>query len=119
MISAKRGAIVNVAAVSALRGSPGQTAYAASKGGLIAFTRTLAAELAPRGVRVNAVVPGAIASGLAARLDHRVADKIRGAIPVGRFGTAAEVANAVLFLASDEASYVVGHALVVDGGLTA
>ncbi len=119
MITAKRGAIVNVAAVSALRGSPGQTAYAASKGGLLAFTRTLAAELAPRGVRVNAVVPGAIASGLAARLDHRVAEKIRGAIPAGRFGTADEVARAVLFLASDDASYVVGHALVVDGGLTA
>src|SRR6202042_1231466 len=83
MIAAKRGAIVNVAAVSALRASPGQSAYAASKGGLVAFTKTLAAERAPRGVRVNAVVPGAIASGLAARLDHRVAEKIRGLVPAG------------------------------------
>lgn len=119
MIAAGRGAIVNVGAVSALRASPGQVNYAASKGGLVAFTRALGAELAPRGVRVNAVIPGAIAAGLAARLDRRVADRIRGAVPLGRFGTAEEVASAVLFLASDEASYIIGHALVVDGGLSA
>ncbi|MEZ4295580.1 MAG: 3-oxoacyl-ACP reductase FabG [Polyangiaceae bacterium] len=119
MLSAGRGAIVNVGAVAALRATPGQAAYAASKGGLVSFTRALGAELAPRGVRVNAVLPGAISAGLAARLDRRIAERIRGAIPLGRFGTAEEVARAVLFLASDEASYVVGQALVVDGGLTA
>lgn len=93
--------------------------YAASKGGLLAFTRALGAELAPRGIRVNAVIPGAIAAGLAARVDRRVADRLRGAIPLGRFGTAEEVARAVLFLASDDASYILGQALVVDGGLSA
>jgi 3-oxoacyl-[acyl-carrier protein] reductase len=119
MLSAGRGAIVNVGAIAALRGAPGQVNYAASKGGLVAFTRALGAELAPRGIRVNAVLPGAIAAGLAARLDRRVADRIRTAIPLGRFGAAEEVARAALFLASDEASYIVGQALVVDGGLTA
>jgi 3-oxoacyl-[acyl-carrier protein] reductase len=119
MLSAGGGAIVNVGAVSALRASPGQVNYAASKGGLLAFTRALGAELASRGVRVNAVIPGAIASGLAARMDRRIAERIRTGIPLGRFGTADEVARAVLFLASDDAAYIVGHALVVDGGLSA
>ncbi len=119
MLAAGRGAIVNVGAVAALRASPGQVNYAASKGGLVAFTRALGAELAPRGIRVNAVLPGAISAGLAARLDRRVADRIRAAIPAGRFGTAEEVARAVLFLASDEATYIIGQSLVVDGGLTA
>ena len=119
MLAAGKGAIVNVGAVSAMRASPGQVNYAASKGGLVAFTRALGAELAPRGVRVNAVIPGAIASGLAARMDRRIAERIRANIPAGRFGTAEEVARAVLFLASEEASYIVGHALVVDGGLSA
>lgn len=119
MMSAGGGAIVNVGAVSALRASPGQVNYAASKGGLLAFTRALGAELAPRGIRVNAVIPGAIASGLASRLDRRIAERIRGNIPLGRFGTAEEVARAVLFLASEDAAYIVGHALVVDGGLSA
>lgn len=119
MLAAGGGAIVNVGAVSALRASPGQVNYAASKGGLVAFTRALGAELAPRGVRVNAVIPGAISAGLAARLDRRIADRIRTAVPLGRFGTAEEVAKSVLFLASDDATYIVGHALVVDGGLSA
>lgn len=119
MLAQGGGAIVNVGAVSALRASPGQVNYAASKGGLLAFTRALGAELAPRGIRVNAVIPGAIAAGLAARVDRRVADRLRGAIPLGRFGTAEEVARAVLFLASDDASYILGQALVVDGGLSA
>jgi 3-oxoacyl-[acyl-carrier protein] reductase len=119
MLAACGGAIINVGAVSALRASPGQVNYAASKGGLLAFTRALGAELAPRGIRVNAVIPGAIAAGLAARLDRRVADRIRAGIPLGRFGTADEVARAVLFLASSDAAYIVGQALVVDGGLSA
>jgi 3-oxoacyl-[acyl-carrier protein] reductase len=119
MLAAGRGAIVNVGAIAALRASPGQVNYAASKGGLVAFTRALGAELAPRGIRVNAVLPGAIAAGLAARLDRRIAERIRGAIPLGRFGTAEEVARAVLFLASDEAAYIIGQSLVVDGGLSA
>jgi 3-oxoacyl-[acyl-carrier protein] reductase len=119
MLAARRGSIVNVASVSGLHASPGQTAYAASKGGLLAFSRTLAAELAPAGVRVNAVIPGFLTVGMARTLDRRILEEKRERIPLGRLGSGEEVAAAVLFLASDSASYVVGQALVVDGGLTA
>lgn len=118
MMAQGKGAIVNVGSVAGERASPGQANYAASKGGLLAMTRTLAAELAPRGVRVNLVVPGLISAGMVARLDHRALERYRSAIPLGRLGTAEEVASAVLFAASDAASYLVGAALVVDGGLT-
>lgn len=118
MMAQRRGAIVNVASVAGMRASPGQANYAASKGGILALTGTLAAELAPRGVRVNAVVPGLLTTGMGQRLDQRIAENRRGAIPLGRFGAAEEVASAVLFLASDEASYIVGQSLVVDGGLS-
>ena len=112
------GAIVNVASVAGLRASPGQVNYAAAKGGVIAMTATLAAEMAPRGIRVNAVVPGMLSTGMGARLDRRIVEKRMRAIPVGRFGDAREVAAAVLFLASDAASYIIGQSLVVDGGMS-
>lgn len=118
MMARRRGAIVNVASVAGLRASPGQSNYAASKGGILALTSTLAAELAPRGIRVNAVVPGLLTTGMGQRLDRRIAESRQAAIPLGRFGAADEVARAVLFLASDDASYVVGQSLVVDGGLS-
>jgi 3-oxoacyl-[acyl-carrier protein] reductase len=118
MMARKKGAIVNVASVAGVHASVGQANYAASKGGVIALTRTLAAELAPRGIRVNAVVPGLLTTGMAARLDKREAARKREAIPLQRFGDAEEVARAVLFLASEGASYVIGQALVVDGGLS-
>jgi 3-oxoacyl-[acyl-carrier protein] reductase len=118
LLGRRKGAIVNVASVAAIRASPGQANYAAAKGGVLALTATLGAELAPRGVRVNAVVPGLLATGMGSRLDRRVAEQRRAAVPLGRFGQAEEVAVAVLFLASDEASYVVGQCLVVDGGLS-
>ncbi len=118
LLARGRGAIINVASVAALRASPGQANYAAAKGGVLSLTTTLAAELAPRGIRVNAVVPGLLATGMGARLDPHAAEQRRAAIPVGRFGEGDEVAQAVLFLASDAASYVVGHCLVVDGGLS-
>ncbi len=118
MMARRRGAIVNVASVSGLRGAAGQSAYATSKGALLALTRVLAAELAPRGIRVNAVVPGLLDVGMAARLPAADRDARTRQIPLGRPGTGAEVAEVVAFLLSDAARYVVGQAVVVDGGLT-
>jgi 3-oxoacyl-[acyl-carrier protein] reductase len=118
LLARRRGAIVNVASVAGLRASPGQANYAAAKGGIVSLTATLAAELAPRGIRVNAVVPGLLTTGMGARLDRRFAEQRRAAIPLGRFGEGEEVARAVLFLASDEAAYIVGQCLTVDGGLS-
>ncbi len=118
MIAAKGGVIVNVSSVAGLRASPGLCSYAASKGGVIAFSRTLAAELATKGIRVNTVVPGFLSTGMGARLPRSVVEEKTRAIALDRFGSGAEVAAAVLFLASADASYVVGQTLVVDGGLT-
>jgi 3-oxoacyl-[acyl-carrier protein] reductase len=118
MLHAKRGAIVNIASATASRANPGQANYAAAKGGLLAMSRTLAAELSPKGIRVNAVVPGLIDAGMVQRMDHRALERGKARIPLGRLGTADEVAKAVLFLASDDAAYVVGCELPVDGGLT-
>jgi 3-oxoacyl-[acyl-carrier protein] reductase len=118
MLAAGRGAIVHVASIAALRASPGQVGYAASKGGLVAASRTLAAELAPRGIRVNAIVPGLCSTGMVQRLDRRIVAQRVAQIPAGRLGTAEEIAAVALFLASDAASYVFGQAIVVDGGLS-
>lgn len=118
MLAARGGALVTVASVAGLRASPGQANYAASKGGILALTTTLAAELAPQGVRVNAVVPGLIAAGMVTRTDPGALARVRARIPMGRLGEADDVARAVLFLASDDARYVTGQALVVDGGLS-
>jgi 3-oxoacyl-[acyl-carrier protein] reductase len=112
------GAIVNVSSIAGARASVGQAGYAASKGGLVAFTRTLAAELAPKGVRANAIVPGLIDAGMVKRMDRRHRDARAAHIPMGRLGRPEEVARAAVFLASDDASYVTGQALVVDGGLS-
>ena len=120
------GAIVNTASFAGLV-AIGAVSYAASKGGLVAFTRTLASQLAPAGVRVNAVAPGYTnvftAQGEVARSAEedrrRLTANMAASIPLGRVGTAADIVNAVLYLASDEASFVTGHVLVVDGGYTA
>lgn len=118
MLSARRGAIVLIGSVAGLRASPGQIGYAASKGGILSATSTLAAELAPRGIRVNAVVPGLIATGMVARLNRRIVEDKQRHIPLGRLGRAEEVSEVVAFLASDAASYIVGQGIVVDGGLS-
>ena len=120
------GAIVNTASFAGLV-AIGAVSYAASKGGLIAFTRTLASQLAPAGIRVNAVAPGYTniftAEGDAARRSEedrrRQTANMAAQIPLGRVGTADDIVNAVLYLASDEASFITGHVLVVDGGYTA
>jgi 3-oxoacyl-[acyl-carrier protein] reductase len=114
----RAGVIVNVASVAAVMASPGLTSYAASKGGIVAFTRSLASELAPKGIRVNAVLPGLLDTGMVTRLDARVVAERRERIPLARLGTGDEVARAVLFLASPDAAYIVGQALLVDGGLS-
>jgi 3-oxoacyl-[acyl-carrier protein] reductase len=115
MMRARHGRIVNIASIVALRANPGQSNYAAAKGGLIAFTKTVAAEVARRGVTVNAVAPGLIAT----EMTEDVGEQLLEHVPARRAGTPEDVAACVRFLASDAAGYVTGTTLTVDGGLTA
>ncbi|MFO7870765.1 MAG: 3-oxoacyl-ACP reductase family protein [Kiritimatiellia bacterium] len=117
MIRQRRGKIVNLASVSGLKGVPGQTGYSAAKGGVISFTRSLAAELAPYGIQVNAVAPGFVETDMTGDMEE-MKKEILGRIPAGRFGKAEDVAESVLFFASPGADYITGQTLVVDGGLT-
>jgi 3-oxoacyl-[acyl-carrier protein] reductase len=119
MLGAGRGAIVNVASVAGALGLPGQANYAASKGGLMALTRALAAEFGPKGIRVNAVVPGFIETDMTAALPRDFKRRSVDNLVLKRFGKPAEVAAVVAFLASPAASYIVGQSVVVDGGLSA
>jgi 3-oxoacyl-[acyl-carrier protein] reductase len=118
MMNAMSGSIINIASVSGMVGVAGQTNYSASKGAILAFTRSLAAELGPRGIRVNAVVPGFIETDMTARMPRQIKQKNLDRILLKRFGKVSEVAKVVTFLASDAASYIAGQAIVVDGGLT-
>ena len=118
MMSARYGRIVNLSSVAAEFGNPGQSNYAASKGGIEGFTRCIASELARRGITVNAVAPGFIETDMTEAVRSAAGDQIKKKIPARRLGLPTDIANAVLFLASEEASYVTGHILTVDGGLT-
>ena len=111
------GRIINIASVVGITGNAGQANYAASKGGLISFTKAVAKELAPRGVTVNAIAPGFIETKMTAGLDEKAKELLLKAIPIGRYGKPEEVANGVVFLASELASYVTGHVLVISGGM--
>ncbi len=116
MTSRRSGRIVNLSSVAATRGGRGQSNYAASKGAIEAFTRAMAVELGPRGIRVNAVAPGVIDTEMSRDVRELAGDEARKRIVLRRYGTVDEVANAVWYLASDLASYVTGTVLHVDGG---
>ena len=119
MLKRRSGVIINVSSVTAIRGNPGQTNYAASKAAIIGFSQSLAKEVAKRGVRVNVVVPGFIETDMTDALDDALQQEIAGLIPMQRMGQAVDVAHAVTFLSSSAAQYITGHSLIVDGGLTA
>jgi 3-oxoacyl-[acyl-carrier protein] reductase len=117
MLRRRAGAIVNMTSFVGVHGNPGQVNYAASKGGIIALTKALAKELGNRGVRVNAVAPGYIETELTGVLAEELRDLILRNTPLGRLGAPEDVAAAVRFLCSDEASFVTGEVVLVDGGL--
>lgn len=118
MLRARTGRIVNVASVAAIHGGRGQANYAAAKAGVVALTRATALEVAERGIAVNAVLPGFIDTDMTSVLKRRAGDEIRARIPAGRYGQPEDVAGLVLYLCSEDASYLTGQAFVVDGGLT-
>jgi 3-oxoacyl-[acyl-carrier protein] reductase len=117
MMRRRSGAIVNVTSIVGLHGNPGQTNYAASKAGIIGLTKSLARELGPRGVRANAVAPGYVDTRLTDVLREELRELMLANTPLGRLGTVDDIAGAVRFLCSDEASFITGEVLLVDGGL--
>ena len=118
MLANHSGKIINISSTGAIKGGRGQTNYAASKGGLVAFTRACAVELSGKGIQVNAVLPGMIVTGMSNRVRKRAGEEIMDKIPCGRFGEPREVASLVLFLASNLSDYITGQAIPVDGGLS-
>jgi 3-oxoacyl-[acyl-carrier protein] reductase len=117
MLKARAGRIINMSSVSGQAGQEGQANYSSSKAGLIGLTKATAREFASRGITVNAVAPGFVTTELTKDLPEALQDEIRKRTPLGRFGTVDDIASAVAFLASDEAGYITGQVLAVDGGL--
>lgn len=117
MIRARAGRIISISSVSGVSGNPGQSNYAASKAGIIGFTQSIAKEVGSRGITVNAIAPGFIATDMTDALGDTVAEGVIQQISLGRLGRPEEVASVVRYLASDGASYITGQTLVVDGGL--
>ena len=117
MIKQRRGKIINITSVVGVSGNAGQANYSASKAGLIGLTKTTARELASRGITCNAVAPGLIISDMTEVLPEKVKEGYLNNIPLGRFGTPEDVANVVGFLASDEANYITGQVIHIDGGM--
>jgi 3-oxoacyl-[acyl-carrier protein] reductase len=117
MMRARTGRIINVASIVAQMGNAGQANYVAAKGGLIGLTKAIAMEIASRNVTVNAVAPGFIETPMTDVLPDKVKEELKMRIPLGRMGTPRDVAAAIVFLASDEASYITGHVLDVNGGM--
>ena len=117
MLKERRGRIINISSVIAAIGNPGQAHYAAAKAGLIGFTRSLARELASRNITVNAVAPGFIETDMTRTLPEPQRDAYRAQIPLGRFGTVEDVANAVIYLAGEQGQYLTGQTLHVNGGM--
>lgn len=117
MAKQRYGRIINIASVVAFMGNPGQANYSASKAGIVGLTKTTAKEYASRGITANAVAPGFITTAMTDALPENVKDEMKRAIPLGRFGTPDDVANAVVFLASPEAGYITGQVIHVNGGM--
>ncbi len=117
MVKKRRGSIVNISSVAGQMGNPGQSNYAASKAGIIGFTKSIARELASRNIRVNAIAPGFIKTGMTRKLDEDLRSKYLEEIPLNREGEPEEVACAALFLLSEKSSYITGEVLNVNGGL--
>jgi len=117
MLKAKKGKIISIASIIGITGNVGQANYAASKAGVIAFTKSVAKEFASRGINANVIAPGYIETDMTAQLKNNVRDDILKTIPLGRLGTAQDVAGACLFLASPESNYITGQTIIVDGGL--
>ena len=117
MVRARRGRVINVTSIVGATGNPGQTNYAAAKAGLVGFTKSLASEVASRGITVNGIAPGFIETDMTSSLEQSRRDALVAAIPLGRLGVGEDVAAAAVFLASPEASYITGQVIHVNGGL--
>jgi 3-oxoacyl-[acyl-carrier protein] reductase len=117
MLKAKKGSIINLSSVVGVKGNAGQSNYSASKAGIIGFTKSMALELGSRNIRSNAIAPGFIETEMTGTLDEKVVQQWRDAIPLKRGGTADDVANLALFLASDMSAYITGQCISVCGGM--